>query len=132
MTLYLDASALVKLVQREAESAALRRHLRRRAAVPLVTSALSRTEVVRAVLPGGVAAVERARQQLGRIHQIAVDDSVLDSAATLRGPGLLRSLDAVHLASAKLLGGALEAVVTYDQRMAAAAEAMGLRTTAPS
>ena len=126
---YLDASAIVKLVVEEPESAALRRHLRRRR--PLVSSALSRVEVGRAVLPQGAAAGHRARDVLARIDLVRVNDRVLDVAAAL-GPTELRSLDAVHLATASLLGATLAAVVTYDDRLGAAAGAMGWRVAAPS
>lgn len=131
MKLYLDSSAVVKLVQRETESAPLRRFLRRHSAAERVTSTLARVEVVRAVLPGGAAAVAHARRQLGRMYQIAVDQDVLDQAAML-APGVrLRSLDAVHLASAQVLAGDLQVVVTYDHRMEEAAVMLGLPVTAP-
>lgn len=123
---------MVKLVQKEAESAALRRYLRRYRADARVTSALARVEVVRAVLPGGAPAVTKARRVLTLLHQVDVAGSLLESAATI-GPGtVLRSLDAIHLASAQLLGGDLRAVVTYDLRMAAAAASIGLPAVAPS
>jgi uncharacterized protein len=70
--LYLDSSALVKLVQREAESDALRRFLRRRRRDQFVTSTLARVEVVRAVLAGGPLAVAKARRQLSRLDQIVL------------------------------------------------------------
>lgn len=123
---------MVKLVQKEAESAALRRYLRRYSADVRVTSALARVEVVRAVLPGGAPAVTKARRVLTLLHQAELAGPLLDSAATI-GPGtVLRSLDAIHLASAQLLGGDLRTVVTYDLRMAAAAASIGLPAVAPS
>lgn len=119
-------------MQKEAESAALRRYLRRYRADLRVTSALARVEVVRAVLPGGAPAVTKARRVLTLLHQVDVAGSLLESAASI-GPGtVLRSLDAIHLASAQLLGGDLRAVVTYDLRMAAAAASIGLPAVAPS
>lgn len=132
MRLYLDSSAIVKLVQHEAESAALRRLLRRHRADDRVTSALARVEVVRAVAAGGPTAVALARRQLGRLHQIALDAELLDHAATLAPSALLRSLDAMHLAAAELLGADLRAVVTYDRRMQSAAVALGLPVDAPA
>ncbi|MBI1844213.1 MAG: type II toxin-antitoxin system VapC family toxin [Actinobacteria bacterium] len=132
MKLYLDASAIVKLVQREAESEALRRYLRRHRADLRVTSALSRVEVVRAVLPGGSTAVGHAQRQLGRLHQIALGLNLLDDAATIAPEALLRSLDAVHVVSAQLLGDDLRALITYDQRMSDTAALLGLPTAAPS
>ena len=131
MAVYLDSSALVKLVQREAESDALRRYLRRHRAEPRVTSALARVEVVRAVLPGGGLAVAHARRQLARAHQIGIDIDVLDRAATLAAGSVLRSLDAIHLASAQLLDRNLTALVTYDHRLAVQAESLGLPVAAP-
>ena len=129
--LYLDSSALVKLVQKEAESAVLRRYLRRNSA-RRVTSALARVGVVRAVLAGGPDAVAKARRQLGRLHTVTLDRRILDRAATLTAPVPLRSLDAIHVATAQVLGGELRGVVTYDTRMEEAAMALGLATAAPA
>ena len=121
----------MKLVQKEAESEALRRYLRRHRSDERVTSALSRVEVVRSVQAGGALAVAQARRQLGRLHQVNLDTPLLDSAASL-GPGsFLRSLDTIHLASAQLLGADLRAVVTYDQRMVVAATGLGLAADTP-
>jgi predicted nucleic acid-binding protein len=121
----------VKLVQKEAESEALRRYLRRHRADNRVTSALARVEVVRAVLSAGAPAVSKARRQLGRLHQVNVDAPLLDSAATIAPAIVLRSLDAIHLASARLIASDLRAVVTYDGRMGAAALAIGLPVETP-
>lgn len=130
-TLYLDSSALVKLVQAERESAALRRYLRRHRALVKATSALARVEVVRAVAVGGATAVALARRQLARFHQLDLDRELLDRAAALPAAVLLGSLDAIHLASAQTLP-ALQAVVTYDARMQAAAADLGLPVAAPA
>jgi uncharacterized protein len=131
MRLYLDSSALVKLVQREAESDALRRFLRRRRADQLVTSTLARVEVVRAVLAGGPLAVAQARRQLSRLDQIVLNPELLDRAATLAPALKLRSLDAIHLAAAQVTGDELRAVVTYDQRMTDAARSLALTVETP-
>jgi predicted nucleic acid-binding protein len=131
MSLYFDTSALVKLVQREPESDALRAYLRRHADEPGVTSALARVELVRAVLAGGPRAVSAARRRLAALHEVALDRTVLDDAATLAPRTRLRSLDAIHLASARLLGAGLRALVTYDERMAASATDAGLPVRAP-
>jgi predicted nucleic acid-binding protein len=126
---YLDSSALVKLVVREAESAALIRFLERHS--DRVSCCLARTEVVRAVSAQGGLALARARKLFNRIDLVALDDELLDDAGLL-ATGVLRSLDAIHLAAARSLGGDLIAVVTYDSRMATAATALGLDVASPS
>lgn len=126
---YLDSSALVKLVIAEPESAALRRHLRRRAA--LVASALVRTEVVRAVLPHGDGAIARANDVLALVDLVRVNDQILRRAGTLVPPEL-RSLDAIHLATVLHLQRDVSSLVTYDDRMTAAARVLRLRTAAPA
>ena len=130
MRLYLDSSAIVKLVQTEPESSALRRYLRQHRADDKVTSELARVEVVRAVLPGGAPALGKARRQLARFHQVSLTRDLLDAPATLAPETLLRSLDAIHVASAQLAD--LRALVTYDERMVSAARAAGIETAAPS
>lgn len=125
---YLDSSAIVKLVVREPESAVLRRYVRRRR--PLISSALARTEVTRALLPLDTEAVERGQDVLARIDLARVSDRVLRAAGTLLPPEL-QSLDAIHLATALQLGDDLARIVTYDDRISAAAESLGLRVSAP-
>lgn len=130
MTVYLDSSALVKLVVREAETAALREHLLGLRAEHLVSSVLARVEVVRAVRPVGPDAVDRAHRRLAVLHLVPLDRSLLDEAARAGGPGL-RSLEAIHLAAARRLGPTLRHVVTYDARMRTAAHGLGMATEAP-
>ena len=125
---YLDSSALVKLVVVEPESSALRGYL---AAEPERAScALARVEVIRAVRPHGPSTVSRAQRLLQRLNLVEVDDELLEAAAAL-DPRILRSLDAIHVAAAQLLGEELTAVVTYDRRMAAAAQLLDLTVAAP-
>ena len=126
---YLDSSAVVKLVIAEPESTALRQFVRRRR--PLVTSALARTEVLRAVIPVGEVAVSRGREVLQVLDLVRVNDRVLDAAASLL-PAEIRSLDAIHLATAQLLGEDLGRIVTYDERMVDAAKQLGLPTASPT
>lgn len=126
---YLDTSALVKLLVREVETSSLRRHLRR---WPRRSSAaLTRVELIRTINRAGLSQLlPQARRQLLAIHLIRLDDQLLDRAAELDPPGL-RSLDAIHLAAALSLGSDLAALITYDQRMAVAAEALGLPVMSP-
>jgi uncharacterized protein len=126
---YLDSSAIVKLVVREPESAALRRYLRRRR--PLVSSALVRPEVCRALLPLGTDAVRRGEEVLRALELARVSDAVLADAGRLL-PVELRSLDAIHLATARRLGENLFRLVTYDERMGAAARRLGFSVSTPA
>jgi hypothetical protein len=125
---YVDSSAIVKLAVAEPESKALRHFLSRRQ--PLVTSALARTEVARALMPSGPDAVGRGEEVLGRIQLLRSNDRVLRAAGRMQ-PRDLRSLDAIHLASASALGSAVRQIVTYDERMADAATASGWSVAAP-
>lgn len=129
MAIYLDSSAIVKLVAREPESMALRRYLRRKR--PLVSSASARTEVLRALMPAGAEAVARGRNVLQRLDLVRVNDRILTAAGELQ-PADLRSLDAIHLATALELGQDLTVVVTYDDRMTAGAKQLRIRTAHPS
>ena len=126
---YVDSSAIVKLVVAEPDSQALRRYLARRQ--PLVSSALARTEVARALSPAGVEAVARGHEALRRIQLLRVNDRVLSEAGRME-PHDLRSLDAIHLASARQLGAAVKLIVTYDERMIGAAKALGWSVASPS
>jgi uncharacterized protein len=119
----------VKLAVREPESAALRRYLRRRR--PLIASALARTEVARALLSLGPEAVRRGHAVLARIDLVRINDRVLDGAGAML-PVELKSLDAIHLATAQQLGADLARIVTYDDRMAVAADQLGMTVARPS
>ena len=125
---YVDSSAIVKLAVAEPESAALRRYLSRRR--PLMSSALARTEVARALMPSGPEAVARGELVLRRIQLVRVSDRVLSAAGRMT-PAELRSLDAIHLASVRQLGLPVRQIVTYDERMADAAKACGWAVSSP-
>lgn len=127
--IYLDSSAIVKLVVQEKESTALRRYLRRRS--PLVVSALARTEVARALLPLGPSAVQRGHDVLSSLELIRVTDRILLEAGSLL-PAEIRSLDAIHLATMRQLGVSLRRLVTYDNRMSATARELGIAAVAPA
>ncbi|MHB8263106.1 MAG: type II toxin-antitoxin system VapC family toxin [Acidimicrobiales bacterium] len=127
--IYLDSSALVKLVVREPESEVLRRYVRHRR--PLVSSALARTEVARALLPFGLQAVYRGYEVLSRVDLVRLNDYVLNVAGVML-PEKLRSLDAIHLATAQLLGAELTRIITYDERMASKAIDLGWTVLSPA
>lgn len=130
---YLDASALVKLATHELETDALREHLSQYSS--RATSRLAAVEVPRALERRGAESVAAAGGALAETFEglLMVE---LDNTITLRAAGIepaqLRSLDAIHLASALSMGDELEAVVTYDRRLADAARAAGLTVVAPA
>lgn len=130
MVVYLDTSAAAKLVVREAETTALRRWLRSRTDA-VVASDIMRTELLRATRRVAPHAVTQARAVLDSVALIGVSSSILDRAALLE-PATIRSLDAVHLATALDLGDDLDVVVAYDHRLAEAARALGLTVAAPA
>lgn len=125
---YLDSSAIVKTVVQEPQSAELLAWLRDKET--LAACDLIRVEAVRAVRLSDPAAVSRARAAVATLTLIRVDDAVYDAAADLE-PALMRSLDAIHLAAALSLGRDLAGMVTYDRRMAEAAQTLGVRVEAP-
>jgi uncharacterized protein len=127
--IYIDTSAVLKLVHPEPESGALRIWL---AGHPddLVSSALVRTEARRALLRNDPGALPGLPAILSVIAQIPVSETVLDSAAVFPDP-LLRSLDAIHLASAQSIT-AVTAVLAYDKRLIGAVRNAGLAVASPA
>lgn len=126
---YLDASAIVKLVVNESESDALRTYLE---GAQLVTSEIALTEVPRASLlsTGAAEVYEQAESVLRRFDLVTLDEE-LHRAAARAAPRELRTLDAIHLASAQRLRDRLAAVVAYDRRLAQAARDAGFTVDAP-
>jgi|SRR6185436_69392 len=128
--LYLDSSALVKLVVPEKESGVLQKSL---SVWPVrVTSELARVEVMRAARrateqPG---IEKRAEEVMAGLYLLKIDGDILSRAARLE-PRTVRALDAIHLASALSLGTDLGAIVTYDGNMVTAAAGCGLQVLAP-
>ena len=128
-SVYLDASALVKLVVAEPESPALRRHLRSHP--KRVSASLVATETLRAVMRGAPDMLGQTRRQLRAINLIELDRVLLELAGTL-APPTMRTLDAIHLAAALSLGDDLGELVTYDDRMAQAARTHGIAVASPA
>ena len=126
---YLDTSALVKLVIEEAETSALFDWLGAQER-PVVTSDLARTELLRAVRRGAPAQAAAARTVLRALGTVAVSTDICERAALVDPTGV-RSLDAIHLATALALGDDLETFVCYDARLLEAATLNGLPTASP-
>lgn len=130
MAYYADSSALVKLIVAESETEGLRAWLDGKDSA-IVSSDLARTELLRAVRRADPDRAVIARSLLDSLTLLTVTTSVFESAAYLE-PRLLRTLDALHLASALTLGDDLDGVITYDDRMADAARSLGMTVIAPS
>jgi len=130
MRIYLDTSALVKLVVAEDESQSLRSFLSERVEDRLFSAALARTELIRAIAPNGAQAIADARDLLSGLDTVVLTRQLLDDAGTLL-PLRLRSLDAIHLVAAQRAGDTLRAVMTYDARMLSAAADLGIPTASP-
>jgi uncharacterized protein len=128
--IYLDSSALVKLALTEPESAALADWLDERADQPLVSSALHRAEVPRAVWLAEPGALPRSYRLIRRITKVMLTPDVLDNSATLP-PQELSPGHAIHLASALALRDELTAFVAYDADLLAAAADAGLPVASP-
>lgn len=128
--IYLDSSALLKLIRVGDESGALGEWLSARPDEPGATSELGRVEVIRAARRIGERVSTEARAVIGDVDLVPLNRAVQDLACDIADPGL-RTLDALHLASAVLLGGELTAFVTYDHRLASAARTAGLVVTVP-
>jgi predicted nucleic acid-binding protein len=129
--IYLDSSALLKLIFEEAESTALADWLGSEPAVGApVSSELARIEVLRSCRRADAATLPAARSLLAGLDLIPISGDVVDHAAEIGGT-LLRSLDAIHLASVAGVRAALTTFVTYDHRLADAAVTEGFSVTSP-
>jgi uncharacterized protein len=128
--IYLDSAAVVKLLRAEPESGALVGWLNARAGVPLLASALVEVEVPRALRRCEPAAIPAVPATLARLYRLEVDATVRAAAASFPEPNL-RSLDAIHLATALQLGDQLHAFVTYDSRLIEAARRAQLPVVTP-
>ncbi len=127
---YLDSSAILKLVIAEPETPALIELLGRHP--DRVSSALARVEVLRAIrrARGSPAELRRAEDVLLRIALIRIDDDIIARAADLP-PYEIRSLDAIHIASALAIRDELAALISYDKRLASAAAKLNIPVLVP-
>lgn len=128
--IYLDSSAVMTLVRVEADTAALTAWLADRPEQPVATSELGRVEVLRAARRVDDRSLTEARALLADIDLVPLNRAVQDLACDIDRPWL-RTLDALHLASAVLLSGELTAFVAYDDRLTDAARNAGLPVAAP-
>lgn len=127
---YLDTSAAVKLLAEESHSQAFARFYDEHAATAWVSSSLLRIEVMRTVLRALPEAAADARELLHAFDYIDIDDAVVDAAMN-EPDRTLRFLDSIDLATARILGTDLDALVTYDDRLSGAAARAGLPVISP-
>ena len=126
--MYVDASAFVKLVLVEAETPALVAALK--GVQLLVASQILEVEVLRATHRGG-GDVALARAQLAVVRLLPLSEGIRRHASALT-PSSVRSLDAIHIATALSLGERIDGLYTYDERMSDAAREAGLDVSAPA
>ncbi|HUX65728.1 MAG TPA: type II toxin-antitoxin system VapC family toxin [archaeon] len=128
MTWYLDSSAILKLIFQEDESAALVRSIKGQCA----TSSISRIEVVRIVQRANPESLNFAKTELSRLILIPISEVVIRIAESFAGLATLRSLDAIHVASALLIQNSIDGLITYDLQMARNAQELGLVVHSPT
>jgi len=131
LPVYVDSSALLKLVLSEPERPALEQVLSRWP--DRISSVLLPIECRRIVLRAGnpPEVVDRLEKELSGVTLIRLEEAIQTLAGAI-GPPRLRSLDAIHVASALSIGDYPEAFVTYDDRLADAARAVGLNVLRPA
>lgn len=127
---YVDTSAALKLLIEESHSKAFARYYDDHADAEWVSSALLRIEVTRAVTRVTPTLLPDARELLLAFSYLAIDDEIVE-AVTNEPDRMLRSLDAIHLATARTLGPDLDAIATYDDRLAHAASEAGREVISP-
>lgn len=127
---YADTSAVIKLLAEESHSRAFAVFYDSHTDSEWVSSALLRIEVTRSVIRAMPALMPEARDLLSAFSYIAIDEDVVEAAMNEPDRGL-RSLDAIHLATARILGDDLGAIVSYDDRLLKAAADAGLGTASP-
>jgi uncharacterized protein len=127
---YADTSAVIKLLVEEINSRAFADFYDAHADDEWVSSSLLRIEIARAVMRAKPALLPDARDLLSAFSYVAMDDEIVDLAMNEPDRNL-RSLDAIHLAAARILAPELESLVTYDDRLVKAASDAGISTVSP-
>lgn len=127
---YADTSAVIKLLAEETHSKAFAAFYDSQADAEWVSSALLRIELARAVTRVLPALLPDARDLLTAFSYVAIDDDIVEAAMNEPDRGL-RSLDAIHLATARIFASELDALVSYDDRLIKAARDAGIATVSP-
>lgn len=125
---YLDTSAIAKLFKSEPETITLRKYLGR----DLITSGVSRLEVKRVIDRNPDLYEKAAMKVLDNFQFMELDSSIIAIAESFRAMPYLRSLDALHLATALYMKPVITEFITDDNHLARAAEFSGFLVTAPA
>jgi uncharacterized protein len=128
--IYLDTSAALKLIVAEAETERLELWLAERAGIPRVSSRLLRIEMLRTLARNAPDRMNRANVILSATALLSMDDVAATAEAI--GGKMLRSLDAIHLATAYQVRAELTAFICYDKRLCDSAQALGLPVETPA
>jgi predicted nucleic acid-binding protein len=128
--IYVDSAALVKLVRLEHATQELVDWLNERSGIALVCSVLAEVEVPRAIRRVAPDALPAVPATLARLYRLEIDATVRSTAAALAEPSL-RTLDAIHVATAVGLGADLQAFVSYDESLLQTAGGLGLPVVSP-
>jgi uncharacterized protein len=130
--IYVDTSAFFKLIKdNESEGPALRAYLTEAPSARFVSSTLLTIEARRGALRTSPRSLARVDLLLSDLVRISMSDAVIERASRLPDP-FLRSLDAIHLATALLIREDVDALLTYDDRLATAARTHGIQVDAPT
>ena len=127
MSWYLDSSAILKFIFAEPERPTLLKEL----SGVVISSELARLEVRRTVFKMQPGAIALADEELAKINFVDLSATVLKMAGSFTENITLGSLDAIHVATALLLGDRIEGIITYDKQMAANAKKMGINVLSP-
>jgi predicted nucleic acid-binding protein len=128
--IYIDTSAATKLVNTEAESPALAVYMAEHISIPVVSSMLLYPELVRSVTRNRPEQASRALVLLQRIMMVPLSNEIVVNAASVGTP-MLRTLDALHVATALAIKEQVDVFLAYDKRLIEAATAAGFNTLAP-
>lgn len=129
--IYIDTSALLKLLFDEPESSLLADWLKLKTEIPKVSSDLSTVELLRTCQRIDEVLIVDARRLLNGVDLVPINHVTVEQAAILI-PRELSSLDAIHLASALSLSEELTDFVAYDVRLCLAASNVGLPAVSPA
>ena len=127
MNYYIDSSALVKLLVQEEESAAMRSLLGNR----FFTSVLTRVEVSRALARSGLFPNQITREYSDLLNFLPFNEVLIESIEKLPLPKEVRSLDSIHIGSARLVSTLIQGVITYDKTMQKSLNQLGIAWLAP-